>query len=111
MSADVVSKVCGVQKILAVAYGYVDCIARTQGENTRDSGRNADCSLTAERDVWSASMFQQFNHGTKVMGFGCGYVLTLEKRELIDDWSFTAMRGWRTIFSCRLAEHLAEDII
>lgn len=49
--------------------------------------------------------------GAKILGFGCDIVLSLEKRELLNVRDFLAMRGRRTIFSCRLAEHFAEDMI
>lgn len=83
MAAEVVDKVDCVQEVLAVTDGYVDCITGTQGENTRHPCRNADStSLAAERDVGSAIMFQQFNHGAKILGISCYDVLSLEKRQL-----------------------------
>jgi hypothetical protein len=99
----------GVQVILAVTDGYVDCITGTQGEDTRHPCRNADStSLAAERDVGSAIMFQQFNHGAKILGISCYDVLSLEKRQLRR--GFTAMSNRRAAFPCRFAEHLSEDV-
>lgn len=65
MAADVVDKMYGVQEILAIAYGYVDCITWTQGEDTCYPCCNADSSsFTTERDVGAACMFQQFLHNS-----------------------------------------------
>lgn len=111
MPSQVVDKVCRVQEIFSVAHGYVDCISGAQRQNTRHPCRNADSAVTAERDVGTASMFQQINHGAKIVGFGCLDVLSLEKRKLLNVGLFTAVRCGRTIFSCRLAEHLSEDMI
>lgn len=110
--SDAVCDMDGVQVILAVTHVYVDCITGTQGEDTRHPCRNADStSLAAERDVGSAIMFQQFNHGAKILGLGVGTILSLEKQELLNDRCFTAVSGGRTIFSCCFAEHLSEDVI
>ena len=101
----------GVQVILAIADGYVDCITGTQAEDTRHPCRNADSSLTAERDVGSAIMLQQFNHGAKILEFSCYEVLSLEKRQLLNHRGFPTMGNRRTAFPCRFAEHLSEDVI
>lgn len=107
--SDAVCDMDGVQVILAVTDGYVDCITGTQAEDTCHPCRNADSSsLTAERDVGSAIMFQQFNHGAKILVFSRYDVLSLEKRQL--HRGFTAMGNRGATFPRCFAEHLSEDV-
>jgi hypothetical protein len=67
MAADVIAVMNGVQKILTARHRNVDGVTRTQGKHPRHASRDADTAVAIESNIGSASMFQQFIHGAKVV--------------------------------------------